>query len=76
MSLLNSFPGKGDAGNMLEDSLLDETGRLTLAYRDLSRIPLEVSKKFAARTQELDLSYNRFSYPLTIIVDHNRLVTQ
>ncbi|XP_072033109.1 uncharacterized protein, partial [Amphiura filiformis] len=36
-------------------------GRLTLAYRDLTNIPPEVAEKFAARTQELDLSYNRFS---------------
>ncbi|XP_054736646.1 leucine-rich melanocyte differentiation-associated protein-like isoform X1 [Anastrepha obliqua] len=42
------------------DNILEENGRISLAYENLRTIPGRIAEKFNTHTKCLDLSYNRF----------------
>ncbi|XP_004524328.1 uncharacterized protein LOC101460732 isoform X1 [Ceratitis capitata] len=42
------------------DNIVEEDGRISLAYENLRNIPRRVAERFAAHTRYLDLSYNHF----------------
>ncbi|XP_065371114.1 uncharacterized protein MESK4 [Calliphora vicina] len=44
----------------LGDNILEENGRISLAYENLRTIPRRIAEKFAMQTKFLDLSYNNF----------------
>lgn len=44
----------------LADNILEENGRISLAYENLRSIPRQIAEKFALKTKFLDLSYNNF----------------
>ncbi|XP_075147757.1 leucine-rich melanocyte differentiation-associated protein-like isoform X2 [Haematobia irritans] len=44
----------------LGDNILEENGRISLAYENLRTIPRRIAEKFALQTKFLDLSYNNF----------------
>lgn len=44
----------------LGDNILEENGRISLAYENLRTIPRRIAEKFAIQTKFLDLSYNNF----------------
>ncbi|KAM7364032.1 misexpression suppressor of KSR 4 isoform 3-T3 [Cochliomyia hominivorax] len=44
----------------LGDNILEENGRISLAYENLRTIPKRIAEKFAMQTKFLDLSYNNF----------------
>ncbi|XP_013100364.1 uncharacterized protein LOC106082413 [Stomoxys calcitrans] len=44
----------------LSDNILEENGRISLAYENLRTIPRRIAEKFALQTKFLDLSYNNF----------------
>lgn len=64
----------------LGDNILEENGRISLAYENLRTIPRRIAEKFAIQTKFLDLSYNNFQNLSflsffedlhTLILDHN-----
>lgn len=44
----------------LGDNILEDNGRISLAYENLKTIPRRIAEKFAMQTKFLDLSYNNF----------------
>ncbi|TMW46854.1 hypothetical protein DOY81_008071 [Sarcophaga bullata] len=44
----------------LGENILEENGRISLAYENLKTIPKRIAEKFAIHTKFLDLSYNNF----------------
>ncbi|XP_011194025.2 uncharacterized protein LOC105219525 isoform X1 [Zeugodacus cucurbitae] len=71
----NSF-----ASDDFGDSILEENGRISLAYENLRTIPQRIAVKFATHTKFLDLSCNQFQNLSflsffneldTLILDHN-----
>ncbi|XP_072046798.1 leucine-rich melanocyte differentiation-associated protein-like [Amphiura filiformis] len=66
--------------DIFKKSLVNGNGRLTLAYQELTEVPPNVVKNYAAATRELDLSFNKISelrslegfYSInTLILDNN-----
>lgn len=62
------------------ENILEENGRISLAYENLRSIPRRIAEKFAVQTKYLDLSYNNFQNLSflaffeelhTLILDHN-----
>ena len=51
--------------DIFKKSLVNGNGRLSLAYQDLTEVPANVVKNYAGATRELDLSFNKFSYPFS-----------
>lgn len=44
----------------LGDNIVEENGRISLAYENLKTIPRRMAEKFALQAKFLDLSYNNF----------------
>ncbi|KAL9892550.1 uncharacterized protein ACN2A1_008068 isoform 1-T2 [Glossina fuscipes fuscipes] len=44
----------------LDNNILEENGRISLAYENLKTIPRRIAEKYAMQTKFLDLSYNNF----------------
>uniref|UniRef100_A0A1A9W5A0 U2A'/phosphoprotein 32 family A C-terminal domain-containing protein n=1 Tax=Glossina brevipalpis TaxID=37001 RepID=A0A1A9W5A0_9MUSC len=44
----------------LDNNILEESGRISLAYENLKTIPRRIAEKYAMQTKFLDLSYNNF----------------
>lgn len=66
--------------SVVSDNVLEEHGRISLAYENLKSIPKRLADKYASHTRFLDLSYNNFRnisflvyfYDLhTLILDRN-----
>lgn len=49
-----------NSDDSLGDNILEEDGRISLAYENLRTIPRRIAEKFAMQTKFLDLSYNNF----------------
>lgn len=70
MSTVNSYSSSGNSSSSASnnyasdesfgDNILEENGRISLAYENLRTIPKRIAEKFAAHTKCLDLSYNNF----------------
>ncbi|XP_055849673.1 uncharacterized protein LOC129914436 isoform X2 [Episyrphus balteatus] len=56
------------------DNILEENGRISLAYENLRSIPKRIAEKFASKTKFLDLGYNDFTN-LSFLMFFDRLHT-
>ncbi|XP_005182077.1 leucine-rich melanocyte differentiation-associated protein [Musca domestica] len=56
----NISNGSYSSEDSLGDNILEENGRISLAYENLRTIPRRIAEKFAMQTKFLDLSYNNF----------------
>lgn len=56
------------------DNILEENGRISLAYENLRSIPKKIAEKFASKTKFLDLGYNDFTN-LSFLMFFDRLHT-
>lgn len=57
--------------SVISDNVLEEYGRISLAYENLKSIPKRLADKYASYTRFLDLSYNNFRNISFLVYFHN-----